>query len=447
MKFFRDVLGTFTTEIAIVGLNFSIGVLFARLLPPTDRGILALVLLLPVTLAYFADLGVSQAIVYLLGRKKRSLEAVAGTTLALALLLGGVAALVMWLARAWILPAFFKSVPSSYYLFALGLLPVLLLDTYLLSILRGQQRFAVFNFRRLLTPVFLLAGVIFLTGVGGLGVRGAVIAFAISTLLGLLLSFWFVGYSVAHTSETSLRLRFQPSLAGEAVAFGLKSYAQNLVGHLHYRLDVYLLALFLPPAQVAFYAIATAVAEVAFYLPDSVGTVLFPKLSAEREERIHELTAEVSRHTLWITALATLGLLAAGGWLIPLAYGQAYRPAIAPFMVLMPGCLAMAVYKILTRNFTSRNRQQVSILAASVSLVSNIALNILLIPRMGVIGAALASLISYTTAATILALIFRRETGIPLKQILIIRRADLSRYAEAWSQISRRSRIGLKVEG
>ena len=39
MKFLRDVLGTFLAEILIVGLNFLLGVLVARLLPVAERGV------------------------------------------------------------------------------------------------------------------------------------------------------------------------------------------------------------------------------------------------------------------------------------------------------------------------------------------------------------------------------------------------------------------------
>ena len=79
-----------------------------------------------------------------------------------------------------------------------------------------------------------------------------------------------------------------------------------------YRLDVYVVALFLSPRDVAFYSIATSIAELSWYIPNSVGIVLFPKLSNEPEEKIHSLTAEVCRHTLFITLLATGGVVLAG---------------------------------------------------------------------------------------------------------------------------------------
>jgi O-antigen/teichoic acid export membrane protein len=244
-----------------------------------------------------------------------------------------------------------------------------------------------------------------------------------------------------------LTLRFDPALAREALGFGVKSYAQNLTGHMHYRLDVYLLALFLPPAQVAFYTVATSIAEVVFYIPDSVGTVLFPRLSTEPVENIHKLTAEVARHTMLVTALVSMAMLAAGGFLIPVIYGQDYRAAVAPFFLLLPGVLAMAVYKVLTRNYSSRNRQQVPVFTAILALALNIVLNLYFIPIFGIIGAALASMISYAVSAVVLLFLFNRETGISLREILIVHPADLIRYRQVWSRFWAWLSIRLPVAG
>ncbi len=93
MVFFRNVLGTFGTEMLTVTLNLLLGVLTARVLGPERRGVLTLVMTLALTLVYFADLGVSKANVYLIGRRKRSETAVAANSVFIALTVGAVASL------------------------------------------------------------------------------------------------------------------------------------------------------------------------------------------------------------------------------------------------------------------------------------------------------------------------------------------------------------------
>jgi len=422
--FFRNVLGTFAAEIITVALNLLLGVLTARVLGPERRGILTLVMTLSLTLVYFADLGISKANVYLIGRRKRSEAAVAANSVFIALAVGAVVSLILWLIRDLTLRTLLRGLPSHYLAVILLLTPLLLLYAYWMAILRARRDFRVFNSLRLLRPVALLGctALALLVFKGGIG--WATVAYVTGTFLAVGVGLLVIKRIVPY------RLVFNRSLAYESLAYGIKSYLQNLVGHLTYRLDIYLVALFLNPGDVAFYAIATSVAELAWHIPNSVGVVLFPKLSNAPEESIHPLTAEVCRHTLVITVLVTVSVVWAGVVGIPLLYGVDYAPAVAPLVALGPGVVAMSLYKVLTRNFSSRNRQQVSILVAGLGLTLNVALDALLIPRLGLVGAALASSCAYSAMGVALLLAFRRESQLSWREMLQPRWSDLARYQD-----------------
>ncbi|MEE8391881.1 MAG: flippase, partial [Anaerolineae bacterium] len=422
MVFFRNVLGTFIAEIFTVGLNLLLSVLTARILGLEQRGILTLAMTLPLTLVHFADLGISKANIYLIGRRKRPEATVAANSAAIALGVGVGVSLVAWLLRDWALSTLLRGLSPHYFALVLLLTPLLLLYTYWMAILRARQNFRVFNGLRLLMPVALLGctALALLVFQGDLG--WAVAAYAIGTFLAVSICLVVVG------RLARFRPAFDWSLARESLAYGLKSYLQNLAGHLTYRLDIYLVALFLSPRDVALYSIATSIAELAWYVPNSVGIVLFPKLSNEPEERIHPLTAEVCRHTLFIATMGMVGVASVGAVGIPLLYGADYLPAVAPLIVLSPGVVAMSLYKVLTRNFSSRNRQQVSVLVVAVGLTLNVILNALLIPHLAIVGAALASSCAYGAMGLALLLAFRRESRLSWREILQPRRADLLRY-------------------
>jgi Na+-driven multidrug efflux pump len=59
-----------------------------------------------------------------------------------------------------------------------------------------------------------------------------------------------------------------------------------------------------------------------------------------------------------------------------------------------------------------------------VALISNVLFNYLLIPTHGIIGAAMATALSYTTGLVLLLGLFLWESGIPLRDLLIPRRDD-----------------------
>jgi O-antigen/teichoic acid export membrane protein len=310
----------------------------------------------------------------------------------------------------------------------LALAPVVLAYAYGMSVLRALQRFVMFNLARLMMPLLTLVAIASALFLFGGGLDGAVAGYGVGTALAV------AGTLLIVFRLAPPRLRLDFGLLGETLRYGSKSYAQNLIGHLTYRLDIYLVAYFLSPREVAFYSIATSVAEVLWYIPDSVGTVLFPKLSATDGERVHHLTAEACRHTLLITLLGAGAILVAGIFGIPLLYGQNFRPAVQPFLLLVPGVAVMTLYKVLARNFSSRNRQQVSVLAASVGLLLNAGLDWLLIPRLGTAGAAIASTLGYSAAGLLLLLAFHRESGVGWLDTLWLRSTDLIRYWDFWQR-------------
>jgi len=429
VTFFRNVLGTFATEILTVGLNMLLGILTARLLGPEQRGILTLLMTLPLTLVHFADLGISQANIYLIGRRKRPAEVILTNSLAIALGISFIIVAVLWLLRDLVLSTLLRGLPAPYFGVVLLLLPLLLLYTYWMAILRAWERFRLVNLLLLLMPLALLLCMTPALLLSGGAFKWAVAAYLGGSLLTIGVSLLVVGRQVRQQSAGGHRL-FDACLARESLSFGLKSYVQNLAGHLAYRLDIYLMALFLAPRDVAFYSIAVSIAELAWYIPNSVGIVLFPKLSNEAEERVHPLTAEICRHTFVITLLATVGVTAAGIIGIPLLYGVEYRPAILPLLALGPGIVLMSLYKVLTRNFSSRNRQQVSVIVALIGLALNVVLNVWLIPRLGTAGAALASSIAYTVMSVMLLIAFQRESQLTWRQIALPGKDDWKRYTQ-----------------
>jgi O-antigen/teichoic acid export membrane protein len=432
--FIRNVLLTLLTEFAAVGGNFVIGVLLARSLSVPERGIMVLVMTLPLTVAGLANLGLPQANIYLIGRKKYSASTVLGNSLIAAAVLGGLAVLILVLLREQVLSTALRGLPEEYYIPLLVLVPLLLLDGVLLSVLRARLRFDLFNLRRFVSTLFLLAGfsgVLLLTQGG---IHLLVWVYIAATVLMVVFSFALT------RRDVPLQLSFNPSFTAASARFGMKSYLQNLAGALTYRLDVYLLAFFLSPEQVAYYAIATALAEVAWYIPDTVGVVLFPRLSNTPLEEIHAVTARVLRTTLAVVLVVTAGMASVSWFLVPFIYGAAYAASVVPLLILLPGIVVMGIYKVVTRNFSSRDRQQVSILAAFLALSMNVALNVVLIPIWGVSGAALASTLAYSSAGLIMLFAFQRESQLPWSEILLPRVSELTGHLR-WARAAFMERI------
>ena len=89
-----------------------------------------------------------------------------------------------------------------------------------------------------------------------------------------------------------------------------------------------------------------------------------------------------------------------------------------PFLLLLPGVAAVAVSRVLARYFAAIHRLRGMLVLGASVLVLNVALNLALIPRHGIAGAAVASLVSYSAEAVALVAMFLSASGQTLREAL-----------------------------
>lgn len=418
-KSLRDTLGILGTRIVWSAMGIVSGVILARWLGPYDRGILALALLLPSTVVTLVKLGVSQATVYYVNRKEASVGQVASNSIVLALALGVLSSAVVWLLRDNLLSAVLKDVPGWALALALVRVPLLLLDNYLYGVLQATGQFGIYNTRLLLSEALRLVLVaIFVMGMN-LGLPAAVTTY---TLIGMINMGWLM-LTMGRTVPWSLSV--DRALLYNMLSFGVRSYVQVATAHLLLRIDVYMVQSFLGPEQTAFYALALHMTETILEVPQAIGLVLYPRLASLPEEEVHRLTAQTCRRTLLVTAPAAVALALCGPWVITLWYGKAYAPAGAPLPWAAVGVAMMAIFVIITRDFTARSKQRVNTTAGVLAVITNVLLNMYLIPRYGITGAAFATAVSYTGACAILIGFFLWESRQSLADVLVPTREDL----------------------
>lgn len=416
-------MGILGTRVIWSGMGIVSGVILARWLGPYDRGILALVLLIPSTILTLTKLGVSQATVYYINRREASVDRVASNSVILALGLGALSSVVVWALRNNVLAALLKDVPMWALAVALIRVPLLLLDNYLFSVLQATGQFGVYNTRLLISEAFRLVLVaIFVMGFN-LGLPAAVVSY---TLVSVVNMGWLM-YSMSRT--VNFHFYFDRTLLSNMLSFGVRSYVQVVTAHLLLRVDVYMVQMFLGPAQTAFYALALHFTELVLEVPQAIGLVLYPRLAALPEEEIHRLSAQTCRRTLMITAPAAFALAVLGPHIITLWYGHAYSAAGAPLPWAAVGVSMMAIFVIITRDFTARSKQRVNTVSGVLALITNIVLNIYMIPHYGIVGAAMATAISYTGACLILVYFFCAESRLPWTAVLVPTREDLRYFA------------------
>jgi O-antigen/teichoic acid export membrane protein len=417
-----DIVGLIGSRLMLVIFGFGTGIITARLLGPHDRGVFTVLIMLPQTLVTFAKMGVAQANVYYIRRAKVPVATVSSNSLVLTFVVTIALLIACYFGGQWFIEPFVEGAPWSYVWLALILVPFLLIESYFLAILQAVEAFKAYNMQSIYKAVMSFVGI----ATALLLLHGELWSAIVSQVSVLALANLWLLYQVYRVEPYGFS--WDGSVGRGTLEFGAKSYVQTLAAHLHYRIDLYLIALLLTPEQVAFYSIAVNMTNPILQIPDAIGTVIFPKLAGSSDAAAHERTATTCRHTLFATIIAAIVYATVGSQLMLFFYGSRYAPAIPPMLMMLPGIIMISLYQILSRNFTSRNKQQINIAAAGVALVVNATSNLILIPRLGIVGAALSTAISYSLAALILLVVFLRESGATVRETVLVDSEDLARY-------------------
>jgi len=427
MKFIRDTLITFSAQIIAVILGIAAAIVIARVLGPEGKGAYALILLVPTLLALLGNLGIGIANVYFGGSRKHEWVKLASNSLVSAMGLGVLLA-AGFLAYLHIFqPSFLRDIEPRYLALATLVLPLSLLAMYFTSILLGQGRIKEYNLVHLTqSGALLMLVLLLLLAING-GVFSTIVAWAIATLVATILAILLVRRTI------NIKWSFHRQLFRDSVKFGVKGYLGNAIQFLNYRLDMVLVAIFMNVTFVGYYSISVAMAEALWYFPGAVGTLLFARTPGMKAEDANKSTPRICRNTLFLTIIAGLLLFVLGRYIILLFFGSAFLPALKPLWILLPGVIALSIPKVLSNEMAGRGKPIVGTIAAVVSLAVNIPLNIFLIPRMGISGAALASTISYSVTAIVILVAFQKISGNSWVDTLLLKREDLKIYRSALS--------------
>jgi len=420
MSILRQGFGVFVTRIWTAAASLIMGVVIARAFGADGKGVASLILLLPTLLGTFGNAGLHVANVYFYGKRNAKLADLAANSLWVSLILGLLVCGVSVALYPLVGSRFFTEVPPGYLLTIALLTPALLLYSYFGSLLLATKRVFAFNAVNLAQTTIQL--VVVLVAIYGFdaGIESVVYGLVFNLVLGAVVNFYLI------FKQSHFGWRFNRALFGESFRYGLKGYLANALQFLNYRSDVLLVSYLLGTVAVGWYSVAVSFAEILWYVPTALGTILFPVVATSTIAVANTTTARVSRQTVLLMTIASAIVALASPWLIPKVFGAEFEPAVNALLVLLPGVLIFSVAKILGNDFSGRGLVVTNSIISGVALVANVALNFVLVPRLGINGAALASTITYTLATITLVILFARHTKTSIGRVVLPENSDLS---------------------
>lgn len=426
------------SSLVIFGLRFVTGAIVARSLGAQGKGVYALFVTTSALLALTMNLGLGGALTYLRARGEFEGRPLGGFALsaALTLALPGAALLSLGYA-AGLQVTLLNGLTWPHIILLMFFLPIDLTAAFFNALLLGERKIFAVNFINVTQASANLALQTVSWWLDG-GVNGAIWAWLLANVWGCAATLSLCRHNL------SSQIGLPGNIRKPALNYGLKSYIANLFSFFNYRLDSYLVNFYAGSNSLGQYSTGVSTAELLWYLPNAVSGALFPKVPGLSGRAAAELTARAARQTLTLLLLAAVPFAVLGAALIPIIYGTEFRPAVTPFLLLLPGIIGMTVSKLLSAGLSGQGKPQYATQTTLVTVLITIGLDVSLIPQLGIAGAALASSAAYLSSALLITFWFCRETGLRWQDVWVARREDLQTLDRAARAGLRRLRVFLR---
>jgi O-antigen/teichoic acid export membrane protein len=395
-----------------VGATFLAGVVAARLLTPATLGVAGVGLTVGWAVAIVANGGLNIAAIYFLGQRADERPRIVAYVLSLCLG-AAVVALVLTGAVGPVVGALALGDPAPLLFGAAAVLAAATIGYEVAgSLLLGLERRRAYVVADLLRSLATLGLTVVVLSV----VRTAP-AYVIATGLGVVVPA-VAALLVVRRAAGSLRPRFDSVFSRDALRLGLAGQAGNVLSFVNLRLDLLLVPALLRLDLAGIYFVATRVSEVVGQVSTASAAMLFPHVAAQREARTTSATERTCRLTLVVTFGLAVLMAVVSPVLLGVLFGAAYRGATTALLILLAAMLPLALTRVIAADLKGRGRPGLVSAATGVGAVVTVVGDVALIPRHGIEGAAVASVVAYAITTAVLLGCYRRTSGGPLTALL-----------------------------
>jgi O-antigen/teichoic acid export membrane protein len=284
-------------------------------------------------------------------------------------------------------------------------------STLFSAIFQAFERMHFSSAGTIITSAALLCGALI-----GIALHVSVIGFAFFSVVAS-------GVSLAYSYLICVRKFFVPRLHADLTfwrsilkeAWPLAAMTMSVM--LYFRIDVVFLSAFQGAAQIGLYSVAYTLADATAVIPGMFIVSLFPVISQLHSSSKHSFADTCAKSVKYMLYIGLPVALTVTLWAKPIIvtlYGANFAGSAVALQIIIWAAAAMYVGTILGSTFVSANLQRFS-MALSVSLVVfNVAINLLIIPKYGYLGAS-ATTVATEVLGVVLALFFLTRFGYNLR--------------------------------
>lgn len=360
------------------------GILQARDLGPANRGLLALVMLVPIILGLIGTLGVPISATYAVAKDPRILRPLVKLLRKVILIQCAVLVPVCAAISFAVVSPSGGGSSLAATAFAIGITPALLAYEYMVAILQGAHRSRLYYSLRVLPSMLWLVTLVVAAVLDQL----TVVTASLSCTLSYSIAAAIGGICVHRLSEHARGNEEHPAPPlWTLVTFGMRGLIGTTPIMSTYRLDQAIVGLFLTTIALGHYVVAISFTNLPLFIALSIGAMAYAEIARKGP-------GLAARHTLWRYFWITIGInfciVAAlwflTPWLLPALFGDEFRSAVPITQILLINALLVSAQRITIECSRGLGRPGVGSLSEIALLVTLLPLSAILVPSHGVIG-------------------------------------------------------------
>ena len=223
---------------------------------------------------------------------------------------------------------------------------------------------------------------------------------------------YFIAYKIR--KNPTFYKHFDFSIAKQLLKDSWPLIFSAIVVMIYMRIDQIMIKEMLGDYEVGIYSAAVRLSEAFYFIPMLITASLFPAIlnaKNQSEELYKQRLQRLYTFMVWMAIAIALPMTFLADWLIVMLFGQAYQEAGQVLMIHVWASIFVFLGVASGKWFLTENLQKLALINTAVGATLNVLLNYELIPILGVIGAAYATLISYAAAAYFMNLAWLSSRG------------------------------------
>ena len=401
-KFAFDVGITLIASVISMLMGFVITILLGRYLGAGDLGLYRMVFTIYGIAMLFTAIGIPAAIIKYVAEFKddgAKSDAIVSSGVITSLIIGIVFSMLFYFSSG-IFEGLFNMPGLSRLLKILSpVFPFALVGGALLGFLNGCREMKKYGASVIIQSVLMVIVTVVLIYYG-FGVAGAVIGIVLSSVGSC--SFLIL----ISRNHFKITLSEYVKTTKKMLGFGAQILAAGSINEINNQLDIILIGFFLISADVGYYAVAIGLSRFFWLIPLSVQRITYPATSTYWSENNHTaLNNMFNKSMKYCTVILVLVGLGVGFFaeaIITIIFKEDFVCAVLPLQILLIGTVIRgSIAQPIGGSLSGIGRPDLMLKIIAVMATINVILDIIMIPRVGIVGAAIATTISLSAGALI----------------------------------------------